>query len=595
MNKGFNTHQPMNQIKSKGNLLILAMLVLIPFNVAGQRTMEIEEIRVIAPYEPSISDAFKINFNPSITDTASVQMDFDYAIIPQKLLTRFQLPPMQAARLRGEPIPNLLRGYAKAGYGNYQSPYFEGFFNTLQSDKHALGLQLKHQSSNADLNDYKYSHFSENMAALTGNRFFRNATLSGQVSFDRQVLHHYGFPFPTSSDSTALGNIRASDLRQRHQLLSSGIGYGSHHTNKSRTGYNMNVSHQWFTDRFDVNEHHLGFVASIERHIDRSPLGRGFSHIFQMEASAHYLHTDNLMGQSGAGIYSLKPLLVSEINTLRFHVGVNVSVEDDAASYTMRAWPLAGLELAIVPEKFLGHIQISGNIEGQSQLTLSRENPFVGSSPQMEFTNIRYRIHGGFKGSIGDGAGYSLSVTNSLIDNQPFFINNFIEGSDDPALLLPYPNNAFAVVYDNIRQLNVRAEVYSRLGSNFSFRLAGDYFEYSMDNLQEAWHMPTITASLNLKYNYRNTLLFSADIFGRDRTFGQILELGPEGAQLPLQSVRRKNHDFYLDANVGVEYRYTRRLSFFANFHNLQNESIERWTHYPTHGFHFLGGVTYSF
>ena len=47
------------------------------------------------------------------------------------------------------------------------------------------------------------------------------------------------------------------------------------------------------------------------------------------------------------------------------------------------------------------------------------------------------------------------------------------------------------------------------------------------------------------------------------------------------------------DINIGAEYRYTKMLSFFANFNNIGNFSYYRWDKYPTQRFNFMVGLTF--
>ena len=49
------------------------------------------------------------------------------------------------------------------------------------------------------------------------------------------------------------------------------------------------------------------------------------------------------------------------------------------------------------------------------------------------------------------------------------------------------------------------------------------------------------------------------------------------------------------DANLHVEYRYSKRLSAFLQFNNLAAQSYQRWYGYPVQGFQVLGGVTFGF
>ena len=53
--------------------------------------------------------------------------------------------------------------------------------------------------------------------------------------------------------------------------------------------------------------------------------------------------------------------------------------------------------------------------------------------------------------------------------------------------------------------------------------------------------------------------------------------------------------DGYLDLHLGVEYRYTKRLSLFVDMSNLSASKYERWYRYPVQRGLLIGGATYSF
>ncbi len=70
-------------------------------NALSQDQFDFDEVQVIAPYEPAISDAFKIADSPVIEDTVRISRDLAYSITPVKLETSFEVQPINAARMRG--------------------------------------------------------------------------------------------------------------------------------------------------------------------------------------------------------------------------------------------------------------------------------------------------------------------------------------------------------------------------------------------------------------------------------------------------------------------------------------------------------------
>jgi len=53
--------------------------------------------------------------------------------------------------------------------------------------------------------------------------------------------------------------------------------------------------------------------------------------------------------------------------------------------------------------------------------------------------------------------------------------------------------------------------------------------------------------------------------------------------------------DGFLDLHLGLEYRYTKRLSLFMDMSNLSASKYERWYRYPVQRGLLLGGATYAF
>lgn len=570
----------------------------------GQQIRDIDEIQVVAPYEPSISDAFKININPVIRDTVTVAMDFDYRLRPLKLVTHLRPGPLTPARMRSEPPRQLSRGLVRGGYGSYQTPYFEGFYNSLQSDSYALGLHLKHRSSGEEIDDHPHSTYSQSLANVYGTRFFDRTALNADVKFNRHMVHYYGFPSTYASTFLPPDTLLpgAGDLRQRYDFLSSQLGFGTHHTDSSRLGYRIEAGHHWLSDRYDGTEHHLSMDGNIGSEIGADPFGIARRQYLAVDVSADYYHNSDPADTTASALYTLKPTLHSYLDNLQFHIGVNMSVDGSDGDHQLNAYPLAGLEVNILRNSLVAYMQLSGGMQRQSWRKLSAENPFVESVPLMQFSDTRHAIGGGVRGSFGDRLSYNFSVTDSRIDNYSMFGRQyFILTGEAEENYYPLANQQFAVLYDDIRKLQLSGELFTRFGQQFSLRLRGDYFDISTDELPFVPHQPDLLLSLDMEYSFRNKVIFTAALTGRDETWG-ISRHYPDmssstwiPAETSYSQHTHKIQDFYIDASLGVEYRYTRNLSVFLNLYNVQNESYERWMDYPTQGFSLLGGVSYGF
>ena len=53
--------------------------------------------------------------------------------------------------------------------------------------------------------------------------------------------------------------------------------------------------------------------------------------------------------------------------------------------------------------------------------------------------------------------------------------------------------------------------------------------------------------------------------------------------------------NFIIDANLGIEYRYSKRISAFVQLNNFASQSYQRWYNAPVQQFQVMGGVTFRF
>jgi len=63
-----------------------------------------KEVEVVKPYEPTVSDANKINVLPQIKDSVTIRPAFNYSIVPMMVNTEYNVPAINAARMLAMPI-----------------------------------------------------------------------------------------------------------------------------------------------------------------------------------------------------------------------------------------------------------------------------------------------------------------------------------------------------------------------------------------------------------------------------------------------------------------------------------------------------------
>jgi hypothetical protein len=118
-------------------------------------------------------------------------------------------------------------------------------------------------------------------------------------------------------------------------------------------------------------------------------------------------------------------------------------------------------------------------------------------------------------------------------------------------------------------------------------------YSYNLRNNTYAWNLPQWQAILRGSYNLYDKFLVNVDINLEAGRRALVYAMEPnvtvENNQLA------KNLGFIADINLGVEYRYNKRVSAFLQFNNAASQRYFRWYNHPVQIFQLLGGITARF
>jgi outer membrane receptor protein involved in Fe transport len=185
--------------------------------------------------------------------------------------------------------------------------------------------------------------------------------------------------------------------------------------------------------------------------------------------------------------------------------------------------------------------------------------------------------------------------------NMPLFINRYDLGFDvdvnGDINYYRWGGNTFNVINDTVDVTTVDAQVSYIVADKINVIARGEYYMYAFQTQPEAWHLPDWKATLSGSYNVKEKIIIKADIFAISErkalvydstsTFIGIDEIGV--------STYVQTLPWMIDINLGIEYRYNKKLSAFVNFNNIAAMNYYQWNKYPSQGFNLLGGLTYSF
>ena len=569
--------------KSMNKLILMLLFISVGLSLSAQQdTTKNEEVTVISAYEPTVSDAFKLNIAPKTSIEEIKKPEFDYSVISKNIGSKLSVNPIMAAKITGESVPKLYKNYVKLGFATTLSPYIDFYASMLRSKKSGFGVHIKHFSSAAGIKGYAYPGSGETEAGVYARKFGSRHTFSSELFYKLNRAHFYGYK-PDDFPEISLSD---KDIRQTYNLFGIKTLYESTYRQSSALHHSIGLNYYYLTDEYKSSEHNILLNADIHKDVnffnfsDEQKLGLG--------VGADLWFNNDSISSENSGIISFLPYYKLQFDQYGFYLGADVSLQMDSAT-TVHVYPVVKAEVQVVENALVAFAGIKGYLEKNSMKTFSDENIFITSTIEKRFTNYKFGQFIGLKGRIGQYFDYSMKFVNYSVEDMTFFVSDTISA---PAKGL---NNKFTTVYDNTKYWRIVGDFGFHYKNKFNAILTGTYHNYVLDNLEQPWHKPKFEASLMMDYNMQDKFLFKAELFTFSKMYAPVYQYSEVNTGLNVVTQVAEEIKGATDLNLGVEYRYSKVLSGFLNLNNILNQRYYKFYNYPTYRFNLMLGITYSF
>jgi len=548
----------------------LILLLVLPFGkyTRAQKVLKDTMLHVVKSFQPTIADAYKINDIPVVKDSVPPAPQLSYGINSKKVFTAFTLPRLKSAKMVGEPLTKLYSSLVKIGGGNYNTPYAEIFCNNLRSKEASYGIHLKHLSSKATYDGFGFGGFSDNEAGLYGKRFFRKHTLSGNLDYIRNAMHYYGYDTSVYNKTDIIGTTK-----QRYSTFLGNTSLKSHYTDSDRANYQTALSYYNITDYYKTSENNIGVKADVSTYYEKQ--------LIHIPLSVDYYNNKSTADSSHSVIAGLTPYLVSSGERWNSRIGMGITLEGNQNNKSrFLFYPNIDFSYNVFENIITPYAGFSGGLKRNSLKTLTDENPFLIPSPDLKNTNTKWEMYGGINGSISKNASYNIRTSFAQIQNMYFFVNDYNE----------IIKRGFNTLYDDASLWNLHGELQFQSSEKIKLIAKGDYNKYSMKNELKPWQKPMWQTTLTANYNLKNKIIATADIFLYGKRSAKVVKADSLVSIFSVQEMKA-----IVDVNIGLEYRYSKKLSGFVKFNNLGFRRYSIWNNYPSQKFNFLAGITMVF
>ncbi|WP_411893747.1 TonB-dependent receptor [Winogradskyella sp. A2] len=546
-------------------------------------TIDDQVVNVVRPYQPTISDAFKIKDTPKLSDSNSVKKkEVKYNIFSIPVASTFTPAKGKAANVDKAKAIKLYDNYASLGVGTYTTVLGEVYLNHEINSSENVGGYFSHHSSQGGIEDLLLDDdFAKTSLNAHYSQKLRDFSWKIDAGFDVQSYNWYGLP------QNFFGTAEANTIDPGHSF--SGFNIGGKLKFEDAIVNDGSVRFRRFTDNQDSGENRFIAKTSFDVPIQDEHIATEF-YIDYLGGSFDNTYTTEDELRYGNTTFGLSPSYQLNQDDLTVNLGVslvylNANEFDDNKFFI---YPNIEASYRLVDEILISYGGIKGSLIQNSYYDFANENPFVSPTLFVAPTDQRYNAFIGLKGKLSNNVSYNIKGNYFAEENKALFKAN---DAQTLATRDYQYGNSFGVVYDDVTTFSVAGELNIDVNRNFTLGVKGEYFNYSTDTQAEAWNLPDITGSIFMDVQISEKWYAGASAFYVGERKDQLLLVGtlifPDPTPIKLDS--------YFDANAHLGYKINDQLSVFAKVNNIANQDYQRYLNFPVQGIQALAGATYQF
>lgn len=554
----------------KNRILTAAVFCFITNFGFAQKELSPDTFKVVKEYQPTLIDANKIDFEPVLDDDLKIQLDLKYSFINKQLPVSFQVEPIEPAKIKGEPLVKLYNGYARLGVGNALLPFGEVYYNNSRSKEYSIGGHVRYFYM-GEVNNIEGIENQDLHVELFGQRFWKRNTLSSQVSFDRQDFNYYGYYNLSNPNSRV--ELPKADLEQYYNRVAAQVALKTTKQDSFNLRHSGDIRYELTTNAMNHQEHNVVLNANLSQFKN--------SELYNLDIMVDY---NQYQFNQNSTIIGLKPQVSTIGEKFRINAGLGIFIDADTEA-DFHFYPIAEVKYNIVEDIIVPYVGVNGEKRRVNYASITKENLFVANNIELRNTNEKFNLYGGVRGTLSKKL--SFNVSGAFRRTADDYL--FVQLADTNRTL----SKEFYAVYDEIDELSFKGEMAYRINEKITLYGQANYFIFETTNEAEAWHRPDVKASISGEYNLKDKIIVKTDLifWGEQFARGEA-NLDINGGIIDYNVVKLKS---IFDANLNVEYRYTKRLSAFVQFNNIGGVNFEKYKDYPTQGFNVWGGLTYAF
>ncbi|GLB53744.1 hypothetical protein NBRC110019_27850 [Neptunitalea chrysea] len=545
-----------------------------------------QTVHVVQAYDPSVSDAFKIKGNPSLDDSVTnAKKIIQYTIFSVPVASTFTPAKGKASGIEKTTPEKLYNSYASLGLGNYINVLADFYTSRALSRNETLDIGFNHHSSQGGINDVELDDKFFN-TKLNAVYYKRDKYMSWGANFaaQHQLYNWYGINNELFTDD----QIAAIDEKQSYLDFELG-GNVAFNEGYVKGG---DVLIRNFSDGLSSGETNVVLKPSfvfpfrdevITTNVSINYLSGKYDRNYLTEEELKYANVQ-------FGINPSINLMVNEDIAIEAGATLAYMMDTENSESKFYVYPNVKASYRILDEFVTAYAGAEGKLIQNTYHDFVADNPFVSPTLLITPSSQQFDIYAGLKGKFLPTVSYDLKGSFNSTDDYAFFTSNTNMETFSDIEGYMY-GNSFGVTYDKLNTIAVSGEVNVEVSNKFSIGANAAYFNYSPENLDEAYNLPSIKGTLFSDFTIGDKWFGGASVY----FVGERKDLLSRYVSSTDLTVEEVTLDSYFDINFNLGYKFTDKLSAFAKLNNIANNDYQRWANYKVQGFQVVLGASYKF
>lgn len=547
-------------------------------------SLDTQLVKVVKPYTPKISDAFKLKQAPALDDQQNKPKEaIEYTIFSIPVASTFTPAKSKSLGLEQLKREKKFNSIVSLSGGNYTSINGDLFLNKSIAKGKNLSAFLSHQSSQGGIKEvFLDDGFSTNTAQF--KYAVNQRSLNWNVGVDVQRFMTYWYGLPLHFDNTQNQSFDAQQVVSVYEAKASlNLNEGVFKSAKANI-YTL-------SDDFNSNEMRAQLDTNLDLNILATPIQTRLNIDFlngtfqQKDNNAQALDFGNFMA-------SLSPTYKFERPNLILNLGLKTVYFNDKerSKQQLYLYPNISASYTVVNSILIAYTGVEGGLIQNTYRDFYAINSFVSPALNIRPTSMPYKLFLGTKGKLSNSFSYDVSGVFSRQNDAVFFQKNEAQIT---LAQQPYDyGNSFGLVYDNLETFSFKGSILYQVSNVFNFSASSSFNSFSLSSEEKAWNLPELELSFGVRYQPTERLNLGIQGFYQGSRYDlekQIL--------LPTYVLQEEQIelDSFFDLNIDATYELTPRWFATLKLNNILGKNYQRWMHYPVQGVQVSAGAFYKF